>query len=552
MTKKQTTIITVLTIIAIILGILVSGRFWFRFDLTKNKAYTISRISRDLHKELLEPVNITYYISDKLKTAEYNFREIEDTLREYVAYSRGKIHLFIKDPVKSELTMMVEGYGIQPRQLPILERDQASLITVYSGIVIEYLDRVEVLYWVDSINTLEYSLTTRINSMIMNTERWIGVIVGDEYRQWNEDFGYLNMLLFEAGYRVRLISPGDEIPDNIPGLFVLGGVEDLDEWALYRIDRYIQLGGNVFFAVKGVFVDTIYSSLEAREQINLGLLDMIASYGVAIRQVLVLDRNALVMQFPSRTPEGSMLRRVNYPLWIGVTGDSGNKDHPVSAGFAGLDLYWASPLELVYTPSVESKPLFSSSAQAWLMRNAFYTNPGIPHFLEIEAPDTMGVKTLGASLTGVFPSFFRGNEKPFRDFSTEELPDIPEQGKPSRIIVVGDVDFATNLIVHTQEILSFSQPGPNLDFLLRVADYITNDDYAIKLRNRQPQTGRFDKITSSERKTSAENFSKIINVGIIPFLVIITGLILAILRRRRSERDDQTTASVVKENSDDL
>jgi Fic family protein len=62
--------------------------------------------------------------------------------------------------------------------------------------------------------------------------------------------------------------PGDEIPDSLPVLFVLGGVEDLTDWDLYRIDRYIQHGGKTLFAVKGVYVDTSRGTIEARKRDN--------------------------------------------------------------------------------------------------------------------------------------------------------------------------------------------------------------------------------------------------------------------------------------------
>ena len=211
MTKKQTTIITALSITAFILGLLVSGRIWFRLDFTKNKAYTISKVSRNLHREIPNPVNITYYLSNRLKTIIPVPQEIEDTLREYTAYSGGKITLTVRDPVKAELTSAVEQLGIQSRQVQTVDRDQASLVTVYSGIVIEYLDKIEVLPWVISTDTLEYDLTSRIRAMVTDTQRQIGVIVGDSFRQWREDFGYLGSTLEEAGYRVRLFSAGEEI-----------------------------------------------------------------------------------------------------------------------------------------------------------------------------------------------------------------------------------------------------------------------------------------------------------------------------------------------------
>jgi gliding-associated putative ABC transporter substrate-binding component GldG len=543
MTKKQTTIITALSITAILLALLVSGRFWFRLDLTKNKAYTISKVSRNLYKEIPDPVNITYYVSDKLKTVYTIPGEIEDTLREYTAYSRGRIRLTVLDPVKTGVSMAIEEMGFQPRQVPVMEQDQTSLITVYSGIVIEYLDKKEVLPWVISTGTLEYDLTSRIRSMVMNRERRIGVIVGDSFRQWNEDFGYLNMTLANAGYRVRIISPGEEIPDNMPALFVLGGVEELDNWALYRIDRYIQQGGKVLFAVKGIYVDTLYGTIEARHQRDNGLLEMIASYGVIVRPEFALDRNALTLQYQSRSQYGGVQYRiVRYPLWIGVMAENGNPQHPVSAGFSGLDLYWASPLELAPVSSVQADFLFKSTQDGWLIREPLYTSPEVSYILEMEAMETRGEKILGASLSGEFPSFFRGNPKPVREGSLEELPDMPERASPSRIIVVGDTDFATNIINTTQA-------AHNLDFLMRAADWLANDDDIIGIRNRQPQTGRLDRITNPSRRAAAMRFSQVLNVGVVPLFVIAAGLFLA---SRRKTRARNAEINSVKENSDDV
>jgi gliding-associated putative ABC transporter substrate-binding component GldG len=542
MTKKQVTIITALSVAAFILALMVSGRLWFRLDLTKNRAYTISKISRNLRKELSDPVNITYYLSNKLRTIVPTPGEIEDMLKEYTAYSKGKIRLTVRDPLKDGLSKADE-LGLQPRQVQTVEQDNASLITVYSGIVIEYLDRMDVLPWVISTDTLEYDLTSRIRSLVNDTERWIGVIVGDSFRQWREDFGYLEATLAEAGYRVRLISLGDEISDAVPALFVLGGADDLDDWMLYRIDRYIQLGGKVLFAVKGVYVDTISGSIDATLHRNQTLLEMIASYGAIIRQELALDINALTLQYQARTPSGGVQYRiVRYPLWIGVLGDNGNDKHPVCSSFLGVDLYWASPLELAPPPSVEAVPLFTSSDQGWSMRQAFYTSPEVPYMLEMEADETRGVKILGAALTGIFPSFYKGHPKPVHEGSGEELPDMPETAKESRIIVVGDTDFASNMINATQA-------RHNLDFLLRAADWLSNDDDIIGIRNRQPQTGRLDKMADSRNKSIIIKFIQIVNIVIIPLFVVAAGLFLASKRKKFAQTAELKNT---KEKNDDV
>ena len=548
MTRKQAATITVLSIIAFALALLVSRRFWFRLDLTKNRAYTISKVSRNLHAEIPDQVRITYYLSDKLRSAHPLPGEIEDLLREYAAYSRGKIRLVIRDPVKARLADQVEQLGIQPQQIQSVEQDQASLATVYSGVAIEYLDKIEVLPVVFSLDTLEYDLTSRIRSLVRGSERQLGVIIGDSFRQWNQDYGYLNQAFAGAGYRVRLIPPGDEIPDTLPVLFVLGGAEELDDWALYRIDRYIQQGGKVLFALDGVYVDTINGSLEARKLEDRGLLEMVASYGVTVRPELALDRAALTLQYQTRSPGGAIqLRIASYPHWIGVLAENGSGAHPVSARFDGLDLFWPSPLETHPPEGVEAQPLFTSTAEAWAMRDTFYTNPDIAYLFERDAAETRGIKTLGVSLSGTFPAWFAGAPKPRREGSDEELPDMPAGARPARIMVIGDTDFATTLI-------NASGGQRNLDFLLKAADWLGNDDDIIGIRNREPQAGRFDRIIDPERKAAVVDFVQLVNVVVVPLLVIAAGVLLAWRRkvRCRAAAHPVSGGETMKEYRDDL
>ncbi|GHV94056.1 hypothetical protein AGMMS50293_03760 [Spirochaetia bacterium] len=543
MTRRQTAVLTFLSIVALILALMVSRRFWFRLDLSRNRAYTISKVSRNIHNEIPDQVRITYYLSDRLRAVSPVPGEIEDLLREYTAYSRGKIRFSVRDPVKAQLAEQVEQMGIIPQQIQTVEEDQSSLATVYSGIAIEYLDRIDALPVVFSLDTLEYDLTSRIRSLVHDSERQLGVIVGDSFRQWNQDYGYLNQSLTRAGYRVRLISPGDEIPDTLPALFVLGGAEELDSWALYRIDRYIQQGGKVLFALESIYVDTVNGTLEARRLNDQGLLEMVAAYGVMVRPELVLDRSALTLQYQTRTASGAMQYRIiRYPHWIGISAGNANREHPVSARFSRLDLFWPNPLELHVGEGVETVPLFTSSAESWLMRDQFFTSPEIAYLFERDAAETRGIKIIGASLSGTFPSWFKDAPKPVREGSGEELPDMPAAPGASRIIVIGNVNFATGIINATE---GYS----NLDFLLQAADWLGNDDDIIGIRNREFQAGRLDRIIDPEKRAAATGLVQIINVILVPLAVIIAGFVLS---WRRQGNGLRRRARSVKEHSDDV
>jgi len=524
MTKKQATTINILVITVIVLIMMVSGRFWFRLDLTKDKLFTISDVSRNLHTEIYDQIQITYFLSDRLKTMHPMPGEIEDLLREYAAYSRGKIRVTVRDPVKADLASFVEQIGIMPQQIQSVEQDQASIMTVYSGILIEHLNQTDVLPVVFSLDTLEYDLTSRIRAMVRDSVRELGVIFGENPRTWNEEYRFLQNTLRQAGYQLRMIFPGDDIPDSLPALMVIGGVETFDETALYQIDRYIQTGGRVFFAVKSTFVN-VNEGLECISLEDFGLLEMIYSYGVMVLPEITMDRTALLMQYQT---EARQIRIARNPQWIRVQGENGNSGHPVSSRFSGLDLFYANPLVLNAPPGVEAEFLFSSTPNAWSMREPFVTNPDMSFMMERDMAETAGQKILGASLTGNFPSFFAGMPKPDRE-DGQELPDMPDETKPARIIVIGETGFISTF-------LGVSNSTQNLEFIVQISDWLSNDDDIIGIRNRQTGSGRLDKFDDDEeKKAAAMRTAQAVNIILIPLLVIIAGVAYALTRRAKAK-----------------
>ncbi|MDR2519150.1 MAG: GldG family protein [Spirochaetaceae bacterium] len=525
MTKKQFVLITGLTIAALVLGLLISRRVWFRFDLTKNRAYTMAPASRAIRSEIPDQVRITYYLSDKLSAMYPQPAEITDVLREYAAYSRGKIRLSVRDPVKAGLTSAVQQLGIRPTQLEITEEAEATSALVYTGIAIEYLDKVEVLPLVFSLETLEYDITSRIRALVRDAKREVGVIVGDAVKQWAADYEYLNLMLTQGGFSVRVIPAGDEIPDSLPALFVLGGAEDLDPWALYRIDRYIQCGGNVLFAVTSVSVNV--QTNEGRAVTDRGLLAMISRYGAEVKQALALDKAALLLTYQTPTPFGIALQQqIRYPHWIAA--QHGSKDNPLTANFSGLDLFWPNPLELNPPQGVDAQALFTTTGEAWLMTKDFAIAPQSAAYLfEGEAPDTKGVKTLGAVLTGAFPSYFAGQAKPAREGAGEELPAMPAEPKEARIIVIGNTEIAANTSY------AYTSRLTDLNFLVTAAAWLGDDDDIIAIRTRQGQ-GQLNKIVDPEKRARAEAAAQVINLALAPLALVIAGLLAAWRRRRRS------------------
>ncbi|MDR1094768.1 MAG: GldG family protein, partial [Spirochaetaceae bacterium] len=449
MDKKQTAIITALSLAVLALALMVSSRLWFRLDLTKNKVYTISSVSRELSREIPGELRITYFVSDQLKNAYAIPGEIEDILREYAAHSRGKIRVAVKDPVESGMEYAVEELGIPGRQMQVVDRNQTTVAVVYSGILIEYLDKSSVIAWVGGSETIEYDLTTRIRSLLTEAERHVGIVVGDNSKIFDNDYNYVSGSLRDAGYRVSVVYPDYEVPDTLPVLFVFGGSENLSESALYRIDRYIQLGGKVLFAADALVTDgqPYVNPVE-----NSGLLAMLKTYGVTIEAQLALDTSSNIIQAETPGAPGR-IQLIRYPFWVSVMGAYGNPGQPITSTFAGLDLYWPSPLTLNAPTGVTADVLFTTTEDAWLQTGNFNIQPAQSWGWLTEREATLGVKTLGAALTGTFPRNFQskpsindngddgGNGNNGNDGVNEDagdsLPDMPDAAKEARIVVIG-------------------------------------------------------------------------------------------------------------------
>ncbi|MCL1928228.1 MAG: GldG family protein [Treponema sp.] len=539
MTKKQFSILTLLSILIMFLLILLSRRLWFRVDLTANKAYTLSPVSRNLHNEIDENVRITYYRSAKLLSFDPTSSEITDLLREYEARSRGKIQVTIKDPGTD--FSEAERYGLIPQQLQNVGQDEASFSIIFSGIVIEYLNNFEVLTWVYSLDTLEYDVTSRIRSLVSGKRRELGVIAPEPQKTWSEYYSYLNYAFTGAGYSVVQLRPGEEIPDTLPVLFVFGGAEELDEYSLYRIDRYIQLGGRVFFGLESVDVD-FFDTWEGRLKNDIGLLSMVSYYGITLEQGLVMDKASIPVPYRDYSQQ---LKLIRYPPWVTVMEDRGNKNHPLTTVFEGVDLFWACPLSftLPETGKVKGEILFTSSPEAWLMKDHYILRVEESSLFSYGAEETMGEKILAASLEGVFPSWFEGVDKPKRarvewiddvlEEVEDELPPMPSEPKESRIIVLGDVDIVSPLIEYNQV-----RANANLNFLLKAADWLGKDDDIVGIRNRQGGTGRLNRISDEGKRAGIIAFSRILNIFIVPILIVIYGIFRIMKRSRKKEHNN--------------
>jgi gliding-associated putative ABC transporter substrate-binding component GldG len=532
--RKQETVIYVLVLLVLAFAALVSARYFTRIDLTENGAFTISKTSKNLFTKIDDQVRITYYCSSKIGQVYSEPKQIEDTLYEYAAYSRGKIRISVVDPQKANVVASAEGLGVQPRQMQVVEKDEQSVATVYTGIVIQYLDRYETLPVVFSTETLEYDLTRAILKVVKNTSSVAGILLGDSNKTWENDYKYLAGVLKQGGYAVKETKAGEMIPDDVSVLFVLGNSK-LDDFDLYPVDQYVRKGGKALFAVKGVDIMTQYG-LNALPVAKDNLFAMLSLYGVDLKKQLVLDKSCRNLPYQVQTSGGGAVTTLaRYPHWISLNERYVSHTNPLTSRFAGLDLFWPSPIELKEVEGVKAEAILKTTPQAWKMTSNFALNPNEESSFYIEAPQTTGQYVVGAALAGTFKSYFDGKSLPKRDGVTATWPKPLDSAKESRIVVIGSSDFATDFMQIPSDIFSQKSSTYNASFLANCADWLSSDDDILSIKTRTAKDMKLDKIEEPKARNAAKILTYVVNLGLVPLAVVGFGA-WRFLRRKKKEQ----------------
>jgi gliding-associated putative ABC transporter substrate-binding component GldG len=532
MKKRAEIVVFLLGLAIILLAALNSSRFFARLDLTESKAFSISRVSKKLFQEIPEQVHITYYVSERLRKLYAFPQAIEDLLQEYAAYSRGKIRVESLDPLAVGEVTRAEQYGVLPQQIEVVERDETSLAKIYTGIVIQYLDRHETIPLAVRTDALEYELTSRIRKAVSGEERVVGILLGDARRDLQQEYGRLLGGL-SADFRVLPLTPGQDVPAEVDALFVIGN-SDLGEFELFPIDQYLMRGGRALFAVDGVAVDFM-RGLVASKLLNNPTLAMLASYGVKVEPELMADKYCQNFRLPTQIL-GQVMWQVldKYPYWITVAGQFASSDNPITAHFTGLDLYWASPLTLSAlgersaTGGAVVEPLITSTPDGWTLdEEPFDTNPEAARMLLFSEPENAGTRVLAASLRGELASWFRGKDIPTREGESRAWQSVVATAKDARLVVVGDADFASNL-------MDFTEAAYNVGFLTNAAEWLSNSEDLLSIKTRLSRDVRLNRIQDPDHRRAAVLTTEIVNVALIPLAIVGFGVARLLLRRKKS------------------
>ncbi|RLC39209.1 hypothetical protein DRH27_00295 [Candidatus Falkowbacteria bacterium] len=502
--KKIDTGITIILLIGIFIVInFFSYQIFYRWDLTQNKIYSISKVSKRTVGELDDIVNIKAYFSDNLPSQVLSIKqEVADILDEYAAFSNGKIRVEFIDPNDDEDTQR-ELYmiGIPQLTFEVYEKDKRQLVNGYMGIAISFEDKTEAIPAIKSdTRDLEYQLTTAIKKVITDEIATIGFLTSQGTASLENDISTAKSKLQEL-YTVREVVLSEEqssIPPDIDTLIIVGPKEEFSEDELREINAFLVRGGALLGLIDGVDIGEGLTASINKSGIN----KLFSQYGLTMNRDLVADNRSGMASFT----QGFMTFSTNYPYWPKITSDGFNKDNSAVANLENVILPWVSSIDVDSSKIAEEGyvKLAHTTDKGWSVANNFNISPN-------------GSMSPGANQKQyVLAAYFSGMlEDAYPEEEAEEQ--YPFFG---RLALVGDSDFIyEGFIGNTPD---------NLTFFLNLVDILSFDEDLISIRSKSASSRPIKEGLSDSARAGYRYF----NVFGVTIIVMLFGMIRYYMRRR--------------------
>lgn len=501
-----------------------ASTFRLRFDLSSDRAYSLSPEARALAASLNTPATIRFYATKKgtkMPPALKKYAErVEWLLNEFRNASDGKLSLQLLDPEPDspdEEAALLEG--VKPLPLNTGER-------VFLGLSVSCADRTVPIPFLSpqQEKTLEYEIARAALNVTRKEKPVVGVlsslpVMGDLHPQQagtvraagsadpdgqqkknqpERPWYAINELARDMN--VLPLSPDvSEIPGNVSALLIIQPCA-LPRKTLYAIDQYLLRGGRL-----AVYLDprSLYSILKTRqdfsymERTESDLEPLLSAWGLAYNKTLM----AADMNFALRVSRPD--RNITNPLALKLTADAISKESPLTASLNSVSLYFSAVLPVVReVEGLHYETLLQTSENSQIV-SALIDRPElvIRHFTP------SGIRyPLALRISGIFPGAFPSGP-PDAVVPDAENKHLRSSARPSEVILFGDSDMIFNdaCVRTVQDALgqtSLIRQDDNLALFQNVMDHLCGSSSLSAIRGRVPMSRPLTRI--NEIKARAE------------------------------------------------
>lgn len=538
--------------------------FHYRFDLTKEKRYTLSKVTKNLLRNLDEPIVIDVFLKGNFpagfkklaaSTTEmlqefkeyggakviYNFIEPEDLITQNRRYADTLVSM---GAVPINLKVQLKTGEQQQYVFPVAwvrYKDRSELINLYTGgkrlITPEEMNSAETL--------MEYQFINAISKIQKSTKPFIGYAVGNgepagpEVEDLIEGVLRPNYTLFSFNLTAQ-----PAIPDTFKALLVVKPKQTFSEEEKLKLDQYVMRGGKILWTIDNLAAEMDSLQLNAQTiayERNLNLTDLFFRYGARINPDLIMDLQCDFLPFiaggTQDNPQYEFLKWNYFPLFE----SKGN--HPINKNLRLVAGRFVNSIDTVKAEGIKKTILLSSSPNSRLI--------GTPALISLNenknASEDARFKSnnipAAVLLEGKFKSLYQGRVSKQRadSMAAAKMPFMGQSSQKNKMIIIADGDIVLNdYSARQQQALpmginqftlgtNYEYQFANRDFIMNCLEYLLNDDGIMELRNKDFALRVLDSRKTSEQKS----FWQLVNTVVPVLLVILGGIIYQQIRKRK-------------------
>jgi ABC-2 type transport system permease protein len=554
--KRRSDLVRYLLWIAgIVLLNILAALYFFRLDLTEDKRYTISPVTKQMLANLPEPVYVEVYLEGEFPAGFKRLQQsVRETLDEFRIYAGGNVRFDFVDPnaISDEQERVaffqkLAQAGIQPTNLRANEGGKQVERLVFPGARVMYKGKEAGVMLLkgnlaaspderlnQSVEGLEYELATAIRKLAFQGNKTIGYISG----QGQLETQYVTDLLgsLQEFYRVARGELRD-IPslEGLDLIIIAKPTQAFTEADKYKIDQFIMNGGKAVF-----FVDALNANMDSvgaggmfAMPYDLNLDDMLFRYGVRLNPTMIMDLNSgfipIVTGYLGERPQTEMINWRFYPLLNTFS------KHPITRNIDAVYSKFIGTMDTVRADGIRKTPLVYTSVYSRVMQAP------VPLTLEEARMEVKpeqyqaGPQPVGYLLEGAFTSLFRNRRAPEGAASTQ----VKEQGVPTKIAVFSDGDLVRNDVnARTGQAyeLGFDRYNnvtfANRELAMNTVHYLLDGGGLINVRSKEIQLRPLDRVRAKEERT----YWQLLNLVAPVVLLALFGVVRYYLRKRRYER----------------
>jgi ABC-2 type transport system permease protein len=540
-------------IIALVLLNVVSQQFYGRFDLTKDKRYTLTETAIETVINVDSPIIIDVFLEGEFPSEFKRLRnETKQLLEEFKVHNPNIIYNFF-NPTKDEenkeqIISQLTERGLQPYQINVKESGKTSQTIIFPWALASFEDYSVKIPLIknrlgdtqqdlvtNSVQHLEYAFADAFKKLTQDKEKRIAVLKGNGQLDdvYIADFlQSIREYYFIAPFTLDSVAQQPqktlEQLKSFDLLISAKPSELFTEEEKLVLDQHLMHGGKSIWLTEGIVMDrdSLYSESGSAVAVikDLNLNDFFFKYGVRINPNIVLDMYS--SPIPLAVGEGNNMQ-VMPITWQYSPLAASNPEHPVTSNLNLVKFDFASQIDTLKN-NLDKTVLLQSSPLSKLQ--------GVPAMISLDVvtaePDkasfNKGPQNLAVLIEGEFTSVYNNRVLPFN------VSDFKNKSSASKMLIISDGDVIKNDVLrNTPQDLGFdrsgNQPIGNKEFLLNAVNYMLQDNGLVKLRSKEVAIAFLDPERIAPEKTKWQ----VIAVALPLVILAVFGLVFGYFRKQQ-------------------